>query len=490
MPILIGDQNTDSQFLLYYRLKEGVAETMFLRPMILIAMLAAILGSSWEVYAQSETQELIQELALLRERVSLLEHQQEGFQEETSGQQGTCGEVFPASYLSTNPSLGIGHPRSRYPSLVWSGFLQLDTGWVAQDDANMAAVGDIESKTGLRRVRLRADGNVRPDISYVIDLDFAASGHPSFRDVKFTLHDQGCLQNIQIGYFQQPFGFDAMTSGRELLLLERQLPFAMVPFRQTGLGAYGTAFGEHISWSASGFRFPTDPFGVSQGDGGGWGFAQRVSGMHSFGEGENLSLIHGGASFSFINPGTGVVRYAIEPGFFVVDPTDQDNSASIPAFVDTGDIPTDNVNLVGLELATQTGSLNAQAEVIGSFVNQTNATDLGFYGVSGKLSFVLTGEVHPYDRQRGVFTRIVPDREGTVSDLFSGAWEIVSAYSILDLNDGNISGGKLQTLILGINRYLNQHTKFQFNLINAILDDSTHGESDAILAVFRAQAEF
>ena len=64
---------------------------------------------------------------------------------------------------------------SEYPTLQWSGFLQLDTGWVMRDSANSEAIGDIDSKTGLRRVRLRVEGDIRRDSSYLVDLDFAAS---------------------------------------------------------------------------------------------------------------------------------------------------------------------------------------------------------------------------------------------------------------------------------------------------------------------------
>ncbi len=379
--------------------------------------------------------------------------------------------------------------RSRYPTLQWHGFLQLDAGWVSQSQGNVRAVGDVESKAGLRRVRLRVGGELRRDVSYVVDLDFAASGHPSFRDVAFTLHDQGWLQNVQVGYFQQPFGFDAMTSGRELLLLERQLPFAFAPFRQTGMGAYGEAFDESVTWSFSGFRYPTDPFGVSEGDAGGWAFAERVTGVAYCDERES-KLVHVGGSYSFINPGTDEVRYAIEPGFFVVDPADQAPGSTIPAFVNTGRIPTENVYLAGAEMAAQWGSLNAQAEAVGAFVDQTDGPYLGFYGVAGKLSYVLTGETHPYNRRRGVFERIIPHREGAVSDPFSGAWEAVAAWSIIDLNDRNVAGGRMQTLIVGVNRYLNPYAKFQFNLIRVFLDDPDEGPSAATVAAIRAQVEF
>ena len=91
---------------------------------------------------------------------------------------------------------------TRYPTFSWSGFLQVDSGWFLQDDASVEAIGHIGDRTGLRRVRLRAFGNIRRTSAYVVDLDFAASGHPSFRDVALSFHEIPFLQNVNFGYFQ------------------------------------------------------------------------------------------------------------------------------------------------------------------------------------------------------------------------------------------------------------------------------------------------
>lgn len=461
--------------------------------LLIAALLAGALelGPPVDVPKRAEQRdELLQEVRDLRQRLTRLENASRLTPlpaVETTQENASIKTVGYLSELHGRNQSSYGH--RLHPAVRWSGFMQLDAGAVSQTQGNIAAVGDIESKVGLRRVRLRADGQLQKDTSYVVDLDFAASGHPSFRDVKFTLHDQGWFQNLQLGYFQQPFGFDAMTSGRELLLLERQLPFAFVPFRQTGVGAYGTALDETVSWAASGFRFPTDAFGVSQGESGGWGLAGRMTALPFINE-EKAQLVHVGTSYSFINPGQNIVRYAIEPGFFVVDPSDQSNATNIPVFVDTGDLPTENVNLAGIELASQWGSLNMQAEAIGAFVNQSNSPFASFHGVSAKLAYVLTGEIHPYDPKQGVFTRVMPNVKAQLGRPLTGAWEAVGGWSMIDLNDGGVTGGRMQTFILGLNRYLNQHTKFQFNLIRALLDSPAMGESAATLAVVRAQAEF
>jgi hypothetical protein len=104
----------------------------------------------------------------------------------------------PPGYSFSQPGQVFG---SQYPTLERSGFLQLDTGWVYQDGANAETIGDVDSQTGLRRVRLRVAGDIRRDSSYVVDLDFAASGHPSFRDVMLIMHEIPVLQNLRFGYF-------------------------------------------------------------------------------------------------------------------------------------------------------------------------------------------------------------------------------------------------------------------------------------------------
>ncbi|MCA9236097.1 MAG: hypothetical protein KDA44_11540 [Planctomycetales bacterium] len=429
----------------------------------------------------------------------------DAFVSQPASEDGVTFAVFPGGELAGSSQLvqpcachqpncvvcqhGRGS-HSTYPTLTWSGFLQLDSGWVSQDDANIATVGNVQAQTGLRRVRLRATGRVRDDVSYMIDLDFAAAGHPSFRDVKFTLHERPGLQNVVIGYFQQPFGLDAMTSGRELVLLERQLPFAFAPFRQTGLMSHGTALDESITWAHSAFVFPTDSFGVSEGDRGGWSYASRMTAL-TFQNAATKTLLQVGGSYCFQDPGNDVVRYAIQPGFFVTDPDDFSSGGGVPVFVDTGDIATQNVNLFDVELVGLRGPWSAQAEAVSSVVNPDVGPQLSFGGASARLAYVLTGESHEYDRSRGVIGGVIPAKETTsFFDVFSGAWEVAAGWAWIDLNDKSIQGGEMQTIIVGLNRYTNSYTKLQLNVIRTLLDDPANGRSAATVVAVRAQASF
>jgi phosphate-selective porin OprO/OprP len=479
----------------------ALAATLAL-PAIASPQSTSLISASNQTSRKSEDSELIRlpatqptEVQQLQQRVEQLEQQLDKVESRFQQDAGPQGGLSQASY--SQPMASTDHQywgesrsrNSRYPTIAWGGFLQLDTGLVDQDAASKDAFGTIAGQTGLRRVRLNVRGNVQPNLSYLIDVDYAADGHPSFRDVMFTAHDLDWVQNFRLGYYQQPFGLDAMTSGRELIFLERLLPFAFDPFRQTGFGCYGNAVEKTATWALSAYRFPTDDFGVSEGESGGWAVASRATAKLIDNEG-GIEMVHVGLNYSVGNPGTNNVRYSIEPGFFVTDPTNSDPGGSVPKIVDTGDIPAETFNLFGVELAAQYGSLNFQSEVKGSLVDQKNGPTLGFWGVYAQVSWVLTGEVHPYDEERGTFRRVIPFSDGSVGHPSLGAWEVAGGLSYINLNDKNIAGGTASSAIFGINRYLSRYVKFQLNIIRVLADDPTYGDTGTTVAALRSQAEF
>lgn len=163
--------------------------------------------------------------------------------------------------------------------------------------------------------------------------------------------------------------------------------------------------------------------------------------------------------------------------------------SNLPAFVDTGLIATENVNLFAAELAAAKGPWHAQSEAVFANVRQISAGDATFSGGYVQVGSILTGEHRPYNRKAGVFGRVNPDcRFGTTGGC--GALELTSRWSYLDLDDATIQGGQLEDFIAGLNWYLNPRTKFQFNYVRAQLDSPVNGSSDADLFAVRAQIDF
>jgi len=68
-----------------------------------------------------------------------------------------------------------------------------------------------------------------------------------------------------------------------------------------------------------------------------------------------------------------------------------------------------------------------------------------------------------YNRAKGAFTRIVPQREVSWRNGGLGALELAVRVSYLDLNDGSVQGGTDTAVSSGINWYWNRWFRLQAN---------------------------
>lgn len=401
----------------------------------------------------------------------------------------------PGVYAAAEPV-----PKPSFPNARVTGFFQADSLWASQSLENQIAVGngvapdgDVQDGADFRRARLAVVGQAWDNVAYMLEMDFAFPGRPSFMDVWLELDDVLGASNLRIGQFRQPMGMDALTSVKELPFLERALPFAFLPFRQIGVILYGNSRDELATYAVSGFRFPTDTFGGNVGDNGGYGMSTRLTGLLVNDPGTG-GLLHVGGGYSFIDPANDLVQYRNQPEVFVGEtgggaliPTGVPNN--LPPFVDTGLLATQNVNLANLELAMARGSFYVQSEMFGAFVNRQGIESVAFSGAYAHAGYFLTGERRVYNGKTGVFGGVTP-RQSVGKDGGIGAWEIAARWSMIDLNDADVRGGRLNNLTSGLNWYLNPHTKFQFNYIHAMLDSRINGDSDADLFAVRAQVDF
>jgi len=448
-----------------------------------LLLLFAIPLSAAEVAPETEWQnkldDLEQEVRLLR---SLVEQQQTVEPSPTPGVASLCP---PANESCLD--LGID-----YPTIRVTGFFQADAAWISQSETNRTAVGDVQDGADFRRARLAATGAVADNVSYMIEFDFGFPGRPSFMDVWLRLEDTDWLDDFTVGYFRQPIGMDGQTSARELTFIERALPFAFLPFRQ--IGAMSSGYNEEAgrTWAYTVFRFPTDAYGGQIGDDGGYGFSTRQTALLV--DHDEQGIVHLGGAYTMMDPANDAVQYRAQPEMFLAETggaafVPDGVPSTFPPFVDTGVIPTDQAHLFGAELATTYGSFHAQSELIYAVVNRKADSTVSFFGVYGQAAWILTGEHRPYKRDQGVLGRVKPNRPFTRCGGI-GAWELAGRWSHLDLNDDTVQGGRLTDLTLGLNWYVNDFTKFQFNYIHAFLNSPINGNSNADILGLRAQVDF
>ncbi len=396
----------------------------------------------------------------------------------------------PPAVVSTTPTAPTPAPAPTppaaptYPTVSVTGFFHADAAWFAQDATSLMSVGDIPDIADFRRARLAAKGQVAENVNYMLEMDFGFPGRPSFMDVYLDVQNPDWI-NVRVGQWRQPFGMDALTSARELWFLERALPFAFLPFRQTGVGVYATEFDESVTWAVSAYKFPTGPFGDNFGDDG-YGGSTRITWNPVYNETRN-EVVHLGFGYSVNAPSRDlVIRTTPEIGYTLGDFNAV--AVAVPFFVNTGLIDANFYNLIGTEFGAAWGPFAIQSELHYALFDQAAGPSLQFPGAYVQTSYVLTGEHHSYNRKAGAFGRVVPDHD--FGRCGCGAWEVAGRWSFIDLNDGNIAGGRLNDLTFGVNWYLNKFTKFQFNYIHAFLDDPVDGNSNTDVLALRAQLDF
>jgi phosphate-selective porin OprO/OprP len=349
------------------------------------------------------------------------------------------------------------------------GRIMVDGTWVSEDDGIKADVGNQKDGVEFRRARLYLAGRMYGNVEYKIEFDFA-DGDADFTDVYIALPDFP-LGHLKLGHFKEPFGLEELTSSKYITFLERVLSSAD-PARNTGVMLYDSLHDERMTWAAGIFRI-TDSFGEVEDDGG-YSGTGRVTGLPVY-EDNGASLIHLGAAYSYRGPDNNLLRLRSRPEAHQVD-----------YFMNTGFMPTDNAGILGLESAWVCGPLSVQGEYFYIDVDRTSGlSSVDFDGYYGQVSYFLTGEHRKYKKSSGTFDRVKP-KENYGDEGGTGAWEVAARFSNIDLNDGDVAGGRVRNTTAGLNWYLNPNTRMMWNYIHS--EKENVGNADILL--MRAQIDF
>ena len=379
------------------------------------------------------------------------------------------------------------------PTVAWTGELQADTVMLTQSAANRQVLGDLENFNDLRRARLGAIGSLFTNTIYRVEFDFAQQGRPTFLDVYGQFTDLAIVDNVRIGHFFEPFSLSRLTSNRYQTFMERPLLDAFAPSRNLGVMAFSTYADMRGCWQAGLFAADSNDYGEEQTDRGGTAFTGRLTALPYWDEpSDGRYFMHIGGDYSYRRPPRQTSRFGYWPGF---RPGSFDN-INWPRWADTGNIPTEDVQLFDLEWAVVMGPWHVQAEYAASLVNQIGGPDLAFGAWYVETGWFLTGESRPYLQETGIFNRVTPyepfffnrTRRGLQAGL--GAWQVAFRVEELDVSNQNVQGGRLVDLTFGLNWHANPYTKVYFNYVHAILRRDAPGTSTGNLYGLRAQFEF
>jgi len=261
---------------------------------------------------------------------------------------------------------------------------------------------------------------------------------------------------------KEPMSLEAMTSSKYNVFMERSLPNAFSPGRNTGFAAENTVVDERILWQVGAFKESNDSgFGFE--NDGMWNATARLVGVPLYEDGgERVVHLGFGYSHQFRGGSDFMLRYRQRP-----------ESHLAPYLVDTGAIiPTNDIDLIAPELALVWGPASFQAEYLRAFVDGDDSTkNTTFWGAYAQVGYFLTGEHRNYELGAGTFARVKPRANFNPTRGDWGAFEIAARYSYLDLNDHFVHGGELWDVTAGINWYLFPNTRITLNYVHSGLDD-------------------
>ena len=408
---------------------------------IFLAATALTTMSLQPVHAQS-IDELKAQLQALTKRLEQLEAKQEA----TEKKLPVIKKSEPAMALATPDGLFEFNLRGR---------IYADAGWVTDSDDTLN-VGATEFRTA----RLGIEGKAWKSVKYKFEADFAGN-ETNIKDA--FLQYSGSSGSWKFGQFKTPNSLEEQSSSRHTTFMERaSFTDAFGLARMMGIG-YGNG-GDNWTFNAGVFRGTAGSDEDKEGE----AFAARLT----YGQNTSSGAWMVGASTRFQDVGDGSdLRYRQRPHNHLSD-----------RFVATSRIASKD-RLFGFEGAAQMGSFHIASEWAFLTADEGGAggRDAKFNGGYFEAGWFITGEKKPLKLSKGAWDR--PKVNNPVHKGGMGAWQLAAKYDRIDLTGAGVYGGEQDTFIIGVNWYLNRHTRFMANYshssIEKAFDVSANGEDGA-----------
>jgi phosphate-selective porin OprO/OprP len=427
-----------------------------------------------------------------------------------------------------NPSNGVTFETPNKDFVSHLGFrFQLDMVGFSQDSnlrktTAAGGINDLQDGVFFRRVRPSWDGTAYEIIEWNCELALEQVQHSviNYDEVWVGVKEIPFIGSVRIGHNKVPQGFegDMVSSSKAMTFLERSMyTDAFYQNFATGIWVGNSILDQRATFSGMWYRqdndngINADNNSVSFQDGV-YGYTGRLTALPIY-ESDGRCWLHLGVSGTWRNgekrdDGAGLQPPTAQGG--VIGPRFVDFRArpqlrdAIGDFgtapltgnsvrlVDTGKIQAEGATVIGTELCYVRGPFSIQGEyawcaadnaVASSNTNLRpgikNGTKLGdvwFNGGYIEVSYFLTGENRAYDRRLGreastyiasPYTPFYLTRSENGNFIWGrGAWEIAARWNHLNLNSDGIQGGESDALEVGLNWYLSNNMKIQFEYLH------------------------
>ena len=368
--------------------------------------------------------------------------------------------------------------KSEYTSGIFIAALLADRqAWKSQDSMSEQQVGDLSEYDGgeIRGIRFGVVGTLnfyKPWIYTIFASSNAFSngfdsddtdGY-SFLDYRLDIPFVAGT-NLSVGKQKEPISMERMMPLTSGAMQERSIASdSMLRARNFGVVLSGSTENHRMTWAGGLFNDWVDSgetFSESSQQ-----FTGRITGLPLLSEDES-SLLHLGASWRYNDAEKGQ-RFNTTPEFY--------NS---PVFADTGEFDAEDTISSQLEATWRRGPIWFSGEYLRTEVDSISTGDPVFTGYNLSASWILSGEMRPYNKKSGVIGAV--PISSSVDEGGWGAWEVAVRWSELDLSDGLIDGGEVEVYSLGLNWWLSTALNANINYRYINLDRANDsGDSSGI----------
>jgi phosphate-selective porin OprO/OprP len=274
-----------------------------------------------------------------------------------------------------------------------------------------------------------------------------ATGSWLFRETGVMVAVPEIWGHVFLGRTKEGFSLNKVMSGYSGWTLERAtMSDASIPLLADGIKWLGYLPEKRVIWNVGWYQD-----WVSEGQ----SFSSydrqavaRAAWLPVFSAGDE-TLLHVGVNLRWGEPNEGELQLRSRP-----------EASPAPYFVDTGRFPASSTRMAGYEVYYRRGSWLFGSEYWLEDVSSEEAGDPLFHGGDVVATWLITGETRAYNTVGGYFQAISPAR--TVFEGGPGAWEAVLRLSYIDLDAGNLRGGKFWRLTPMINWHLSDNLRLEF----------------------------
>ena len=282
---------------------------------------------------------------------------------------------------------------------------------------------------------------------------------------------------VRAGNIQESFSMDLLNSFKDLSMMNRaQVVNAFAPGHHLGTqiifenSQWHIQGGMHFQRAMVLGQRDNSDSNYRQGQNEGYSFTGRTIWMPQ--NKQEVKGLHLGVAASYRTPKTDVTKNG-EPN--IVSYSASESTINKIKFLDTGIInEVDYSWLAGAELAGYYGPAKFQAEYMHNGVKRNNnLKSENFSGFYMQASTLLLGGKQDYNNSRGAFNSPIVSNKGDV--------ELAVRFDRIDMNGTNVKGGSSNQYTLGVNYYLNENLKLQFNYSNITHDKYANANGSAAI---------